>query len=135
MHCFIALIFSSSLLLLLSTNRCFVYALNLGKPIELEELGVTKGVCSGNRSGGGVGGECSEMEVEEAEMEMEMEMDSEINKRILLMQKKFISYDTLKRDMVPCNTPGASYYNCRGNSPANSYSRGCQMITRCDRGG
>lgn len=127
MHCFITLIFSS-LLLLLFTNRCSVNALNLGKTIELEELGVTKVVCSGNVSGSG---ECSEMDVEEAEMEM----DSEINKRILLMQKKFISYDTLKRDMVPCNTPGASYYNCRGNGPANSYSRGCQMITRCDRGG
>lgn len=101
-----------------------VFALTSGKTIELEELGMTKEVCPGNMSGG----RCSEMAVEE-------EMDSEINKRMLLMQKKFISYDTLKRDMVPCNTPGASYYNCRGARPANSYSRGCQMITRCDRGG
>ncbi|XP_073128555.1 uncharacterized protein [Henckelia pumila] len=46
-------------------------------------------------------------------LEGEMEMDSESNRRTLLMQRRFISYDTLMRDLVPCNKPGASYYNCR----------------------
>ncbi|KAL3835016.1 hypothetical protein ACJIZ3_009752 [Penstemon smallii] len=61
-------------------------------------------------------------------------MDSEGNRRVLLMQKRYISYDTLRRDMVPCDKPGASYYNCKGQSVANSYNRGCEVITRC-RGG
>ncbi|XP_054822267.1 protein RALF-like 33 [Prosopis cineraria] len=59
-------------------------------------------------------------------------MDSESNRRILAMQKKFISYDTLRRDMVPCDRPGASYYNCHAK-PANPYQRGCEIITTCAR--
>lgn len=60
-------------------------------------------------------------------------MDSETNRRVLAMQKKYISYDTLKRDMVPCDRAGASYYNCHPRQ-ANPYSRGCEVITACARG-
>ncbi|KDP39326.1 hypothetical protein JCGZ_01083 [Jatropha curcas] len=60
----------------------------------------------------------------------EAEMESEISRRVLLMQKKYISYETLKRDMVPCAKPGASYYDCHAGE-ANPYSRGCEVITRC----
>ncbi|EEF39655.1 RALFL33, putative [Ricinus communis] len=60
----------------------------------------------------------------------EPEMESEISRRVLVMQKKYISYETLKRDMVPCDKPGASYYDCHAGE-ANPYSRGCEMITRC----
>ncbi|KAJ0971883.1 hypothetical protein J5N97_019842 [Dioscorea zingiberensis] len=68
------------------------------------------------------------------EMEMEMQMDSEINRRILwATQKKYISYEALKNDVVPCSRPGAPYYNCRGVSRANPYTRGCGVITRCAR--
>lgn len=63
----------------------------------------------------------------------EPEMDSESNRRVLAMQKKYISYDTLKRDMVPCDRPGASYYNCHAMR-ANPYRRGCEVITACARG-
>nr|XP_009766091.1 PREDICTED: protein RALF-like 24 [Nicotiana sylvestris] len=70
---------------------------------------------------------CSEI-VDEEDM-----MDSESNRRVLLMQKKYISYGTLKRDLVPCNTPGASYYNCKAPGAANTYNRGCEIITRCAR--
>ncbi|KDP39325.1 hypothetical protein JCGZ_01082 [Jatropha curcas] len=59
----------------------------------------------------------------------EAEMESEISRRVLLMQK-YISYETLKRDMVPCAKPGASYYDCHAGE-ANPYSRGCEVITRC----
>uniref|UniRef100_A0A6N2MXH5 Protein RALF-like 24 n=1 Tax=Salix viminalis TaxID=40686 RepID=A0A6N2MXH5_SALVM len=62
----------------------------------------------------------------------ETEMESEMSRRVLLMQKKYISYGTLKRDMVPCNTPGASYYDC-GARQAHPYNRGCEVITRCAR--
>ncbi|KAL4320572.1 hypothetical protein HN51_064669 [Arachis hypogaea] len=67
-----------------------------------------------------------------AENEM---MDSESNRRILAMQqqKRYISYDTLKRDMVPCDRAGASYYNCHARQ-ANPYNRGCEVITACARG-
>ncbi|KAK9138471.1 hypothetical protein Sjap_009065 [Stephania japonica] len=65
-------------------------------------------------------------------MESEMEMDSEINKRVLLMQpKKYISYQSLKKDFVPCTTPGAPYYNCHQVGNANPYHRGCEMISEC----
>ncbi|KAF2288981.1 hypothetical protein GH714_023226 [Hevea brasiliensis] len=65
-------------------------------------------------------GDCSE----------EPQMESEISRRVLVMQKKYISYETLKRDMVPCTKPGASYYDCHA-AEANPYSRGCEVITRC----
>ncbi|KAI3706249.1 hypothetical protein L6452_23861 [Arctium lappa] len=62
-------------------------------------------------------------------------MESESSRRVLLMGKRYISYETLRRDVVPCGTPGASYYNCRGsgNGVANPYNRGCEIITRCAR--
>ncbi|KAI3459704.1 hypothetical protein Pfo_016367 [Paulownia fortunei] len=97
-----------------------VLELNSVKASELDAM--VKRVCAGKI------GECSLMALEE-----EM-MDSESNRRALLMQKRYISYDTLKRDLVPCDRPGASYYNCKGPGVANSYSRGCEMITRCARG-
>ncbi|XP_042487281.1 protein RALF-like 33 [Macadamia integrifolia] len=67
------------------------------------------------------------------EMEMEMGMDSESNRRVLAMQKRYISYETLKKDMIPCARPGASYYDCNALRQANPYSRGCEVITRCAR--
>lgn len=63
----------------------------------------------------------------------EPEMESETSKRILLMmEKKYISYETLKRDMVPCTKAGVSYYNCQ-DGQAHGYNRGCEVITRCSR--
>ncbi|CAN8258333.1 unnamed protein product [Cochlearia groenlandica] len=53
-------------------------------------------------------------------------------RRSMMMRKQYISYATLRRDMVPCLKPGASYYACRSGQ-ANSYSRGCSIITRCAR--
>ncbi|OWM83215.1 protein RALF-like 24 [Punica granatum] len=58
------------------------------------------------------------------------EMESDISRRVLLMQKRYISYETLKRDIVPCTTPGASYYRCDAGQ-ANPYSRGCEVIAGC----
>lgn len=65
----------------------------------------------------------------------EPEMDSESNRRVLegVQHIKYISYGTLKRDMVPCDRAGASYYNCHAR-PANPYNRGCEVITGCARG-
>ncbi|XWS22333.1 hypothetical protein CRYUN_Cryun29cG0024900 [Craigia yunnanensis] len=63
----------------------------------------------------------------------EQEMESESNRRVLVMQRRYISYETLRRDMVPCSKPGASYYDCNAGQ-ANPYNRGCEVITRCARG-
>ncbi|XP_020228166.1 protein RALF-like 24 [Cajanus cajan] len=64
----------------------------------------------------------------------EPEMDSETNRRVLEgVRHRYISYESLKRDMVPCDRPGASYYNCHAR-PANHYNRGCEVITGCARG-
>ncbi|MBA0764656.1 hypothetical protein Gotri_013981, partial [Gossypium trilobum] len=61
------------------------------------------------------------------------DIESETQRRLLLMQRRYISYETLRRDMVPCKKPGSSYYDC-GAAQANPYSRGCEIITRCARG-
>ncbi|XP_058096227.1 protein RALF-like 19 [Magnolia sinica] len=79
------------------------------------------------RGGCMVGGDCMWDE------EVEMEMDSDINRRILAVQKKYISYDLLKKDEVPCSRPGASYYDCHELGKANPYQRGCTVITGCAR--
>ncbi|XP_072950389.1 protein RALF-like 33 [Typha angustifolia] len=78
---------------------------------------------------GGRGGKCLSMEEE-----MEMEMDSEANRRVLwATRKRYISYDALRGDVVPCSRPGISYYNCRALPRVNTYSRGCEIITDCAR--
>lgn len=64
---------------------------------------------------------------------LELEMDSEINRRILAVRGRYISYGALSRNSVPCSRRGASYYNCRQGAQANPYSRGCSAITRCRR--
>ncbi|ONK77939.1 uncharacterized protein A4U43_C02F12520 [Asparagus officinalis] len=38
-------------------------------------------------------------------------------------KKRYISYETLRRDNVPCNRPGMPYYNCHALPKANPYTR------------
>ncbi|XP_020252238.1 rapid alkalinization factor-like [Asparagus officinalis] len=49
-------------------------------------------------------------------------------------KKRYISYEALRRDNVPCNRPGMPYYNCHALPKANPYTRGCSVITGCARG-
>ncbi|KAI9379192.1 hypothetical protein POPTR_017G059500v4 [Populus trichocarpa] len=98
-------------------NADSVLGLSSMKTSEVDATTVSRG-CSNKI------GECFE----------ETEMESEISRRVLLMQKRYISYGTLKRDMVPCNKPGASYYDCNARQ-AHPYSRGCEVITRYAYGG
>ncbi|KAL9232439.1 hypothetical protein vseg_007551 [Gypsophila vaccaria] len=65
--------------------------------------------------------------------DMEEMLDSESNRRQLAGRRRRISYEAMKRDRVPCNRPGQSYYYCRGNVQANPYRRGCTYITHCAR--
>ncbi|KAJ7957257.1 Rapid alkalinization factor [Quillaja saponaria] len=97
-----------------SCNGVSVLDLNLLKNSKIDPM--VERVCNKKI------GECME----------ELEMDSETNRRILVTQRKFISYETLKRDMVPCARAGASYYNCHAGQ-ANPYNRGCEVITGCAR--
>jgi len=46
---------------------------------------------------------------------------------------RYISYEFLRADVVPCSRPGIPYYNCHAMPRANPYSRGCLTITRCAR--
>ncbi|XP_010938417.1 protein RALF-like 33 [Elaeis guineensis] len=62
----------------------------------------------------------------------EFDFESEISRRILASWR-YISYNALRRDSVPCSRRGASYYNCRPGAYANPYHRGCSAITRCRR--
>ncbi|KAL6662227.1 hypothetical protein ACP70R_000086 [Stipagrostis hirtigluma subsp. patula] len=68
-------------------------------------------------------------------MDLEMEMDSEAHRRLLWEAatggRRYISYDALRSDAVPCSRPGVPYYNCRIMTTANPYTRGCESITRC----
>ncbi|CAL9146899.1 protein RALF-like 33 [Musa acuminata AAA Group] len=67
------------------------------------------------------------------EMEMEMEMSTEETRRLLWAAsgKKYISYEALKGDVVPCTKLGVPYYNCHSFPSANPYNRGCQVISGC----
>ncbi|KAJ6866454.1 hypothetical protein NC652_037872 [Populus alba x Populus x berolinensis] len=91
-------------------NADSVLGLGSMKTSEVDATTVSRG-CSNKI------GECFE----------ETEMESEISRRVLLMQKRYISYGTLKRDMVPCDKPGASYYDCNARQ-AHPYSRGCEIV-------
>ncbi|KQJ88549.1 rapid alkalinization factor 23 [Brachypodium distachyon] len=69
-------------------------------------------------------------------LDMDMEMDSEAHGRLLWEasgsgSRRYISYDALRGDAVPCSRPGVPYYNCRVSTTANPYTRGCDTITRC----
>lgn len=80
----------------------------------------------GRRACNGVVGDCIDPEAEAM-------MSSETSRRTLAQQGRFISYDALKKNIVPCNRQGTSYYNCAQGGQANPYRRGCSVITRCAR--
>ncbi|PSS17256.1 Protein RALF-like [Actinidia chinensis var. chinensis] len=49
------------------------------------------------------------------------------------IRKRFISYEALRKNNVPCEKSGLSYYSCSVRGRANPYSRGCSFITHCGR--
>ncbi|KAF3326808.1 protein RALF-like 19 [Carex littledalei] len=59
--------------------------------------------------------------------------DTSENRRGLAYRRRYISYEALKKNRVPCNRRGKSYYNCKRGRQANPYRRGCSFITRCAR--
>ncbi|KAL0362677.1 UNVERIFIED_CONTAM: hypothetical protein Scaly_1222900 [Sesamum calycinum] len=64
----------------------------------------------------------------------EFMMESEAARRQLAPgERTYISYRSLGRNNVMCNTRGQSYYNCYGNQRVNPYRRGCSKVTKCAR--
>lgn len=60
-------------------------------------------------------------------------LDSEISRRTLAGQQRYISYGALQANQVPCGSRGRSYYNCQQRGRANPYHRACTAITHCAR--
>ncbi|CAK9329011.1 unnamed protein product [Citrullus colocynthis] len=48
-------------------------------------------------------------------------------------RNKYLSYDALRKNNIPCGRRGTSYYDCRKRRKANPYRRGCTAITGCAR--
>ncbi|KAK4259815.1 hypothetical protein QN277_006108 [Acacia crassicarpa] len=46
---------------------------------------------------------------------------------------KYISYEALRANTIPCSLRGRSYYDCRRKTEVNPYRRGCSAITHCRR--
>ncbi|KAF5191553.1 Rapid alkalinization factor [Thalictrum thalictroides] len=95
---------------------------------------VTDDVTSFNFNGDGTGGlkTCNGLVGECIDQDEEMSIDSEMVRRSL-KTRRFISYNALRRNSVPCNTRGASYYRCGRASKVNPYRRSCSRITLCAR--
>ncbi|XP_049932554.1 protein RALF-like 22 [Nymphaea colorata] len=73
---------------------------------------------------------CSGRSARDCLAEDESLMDTEVNRRMLQMQRQYISYRSLDRGAVPCTRPGASYYNCHPR-PVYPKSRGCELMADC----
>ncbi|XP_047322744.1 protein RALF-like 24 [Impatiens glandulifera] len=125
------------ILLLISTSTLFFFNTHFTICLEISDMGPNSfatsesdaiiSLCNGNAS------ECSALEIEEVEIGIR-------RRRVLMMEeeeeeeRRYISYATLKKDVVPCRRPGASYYNCRAvEDEANPYNRGCEIISGCAR--
>ncbi|KAJ4823957.1 hypothetical protein Tsubulata_007395 [Turnera subulata] len=70
---------------------------------------------------------------DQIEEEEEMMMESAVSLRILAQRVKYISYEALRANNVPCVRSGASYYTCLPRKRINPYRRGCSRITNCYR--
>ncbi|KAL3724544.1 hypothetical protein ACJRO7_029681 [Eucalyptus globulus] len=77
---------------------------------------------------------CLEAALGECVTDPEMEWETSRRVPVAAQQsnKKYIGYELLREDTVPCQKSGASYYNCPGGQ-ANPRNRGCTIITRFAR--
>ncbi|KAJ0601967.1 putative rapid ALkalinization Factor [Helianthus annuus] len=126
----------STALLVISASILVIHMLTLSFP-AVEAAGNHRiGWIPTTAGGSGCRGSMAECLAEGGDLDiddMELSMDSEINRRILATNRRYISYGALSKNNVPCSRRGASYYNCRSGGQANPYSRGCSAITRCRR--
>ncbi|CAA6668142.1 unnamed protein product [Spirodela intermedia] len=101
----------------------------------LETAGLFKIASDGKDSLLEPSGECNGVIGKCIDEDEEMAMDSEVSRRGLQARFKYISYQALFKNRIPCNHRGYSYYNCNksGAKRANPYRRGCTYITHCAR--
>lgn len=72
--------------------------------------------------------------IAECDSEKEMLMESEISRRFLAQQKKYIAIGALRKDRPACDGSSGRPYTKSGScasSPANPYNRGCSKTYRC----
>ncbi|CAN0891282.1 Protein RALF-like 4 [Linum grandiflorum] len=53
--------------------------------------------------------------------------------RGLQQRDRYISYEAMAANNVPCGKHGNSYYNCNTRTRVNPYTRGCTEATGCYR--
>ncbi|CAN1845507.1 Protein RALF-like 4 [Linum perenne] len=58
---------------------------------------------------------------------------TKIARRGLQQRDRYISYEALQANNIPCGKHGNSYYNCSYRQRANPYTRGCTEATGCFR--
>ncbi|CAI0408388.1 unnamed protein product [Linum tenue] len=56
-----------------------------------------------------------------------------IFRRKLQQRDRYITYQALRANSIPCGWKGNSYYDCSYRIRANPYTRGCTEATRCFR--
>ncbi|CAI0407498.1 unnamed protein product [Linum tenue] len=64
-------------------------------------------------------------------------MDMESHDRLLWEmgpeRQRYITYEALRANSIPCGWRGNSYYDCDAHKRVNPYRRGCTAATRCFR--
>lgn len=118
------LLLSTSILTTTSSPIENPWALNFIEPASDNLLEGTSYLSTCN----GKVGDCDGDTYEEVGTDLEAAV-----RRSLQWRKRYISYDALKKNRVPCNRRGQSYYNCQRGRQANPYRRGCSFITKCAR--
>jgi Rapid ALkalinization Factor (RALF) len=115
------LLLSTSILTTTSSPMESSWALSFNEP-DFDNLLEGLPTCNGKV------GDCDGDSYEEVGTDLEAAV-----RRGLAWRKRYISYDALKKNRVPCNRRGQSYYNCQRGRQANPYRRGCSFITKCAR--
>lgn len=95
---------------------CFIVTLIISLPSHA----TGEEIKSGNRKTGG-----------EAFGDNRKKVGSGFKRRTLAASGRYITYDSLNRDSVPCSRRGDSYKNCQPEAQVNNYSRGCELSDRC----
>ncbi|CAL1372795.1 unnamed protein product [Linum trigynum] len=80
---------------------------------------------------------CDAMEGHCFNADTDFMMDMESHDRLLWQvgsgRQRYITYQALRANSIPCGWRGNSYYDCDAHKRVNPYRRGCTAATRCFR--
>ncbi|CAL1398000.1 unnamed protein product [Linum trigynum] len=97
-----------------------------GGLISSNDTGMSLATCEG------MDGHCFEVDAD-----FMMDMDSPSQTRLLRQmgpgRQRYITYQALRANSIPCGWRGNSYYDCDAHKRVNPYRRGCTAATRCFR--